>query len=384
MAEDMPVHEPHPFVFHGSLTYEHGLSTSDSGFGESGGQHGHVNEAQHPDFLSNALTGSSGPSESDIFLIDGPQTSASTLHASSGVGQGGSLAVVPNDLFDGSARFATSVPAHVNPVTESPAQAITIDGLVSTFRVTNIMPQRFEGGRDAMSSQGPSAVPTRFSAAGFSHDVPIILNFTTGQIARNCVPGPCLPNAGATVPGPTLPTTRRSRARQPHTFDADAPPVQGPLAPPQRQGAPLDYKRFGRCDGVCQYCHALFWPEEKRSGMSASATPQYQRCCAEGLIEFLNNHNALVHLFRTARDKLREADIPEFQIRLFGVVGGNQYELPTADTIGAIVYDGGPETMTDYDVVIQQLSRTDFIRRKQNDIRSEYLSGIYDAITRGD
>ena len=194
----------------------------------------------------------------------------------------------------------------------------------------------------------------------------------------------------------------------------------------------------------------------------------------QGLIEFLNNHNALVHLFRTARDKLNEADIPEFQIRLFGVARGNQYELPTADTIGAIVYDGGPETATDYDVVIQrhsgeaesvnklhpaymalqfpllfvygeqgyhlnmmlanlgtsdmedqkrmtmkayyayqlcdrvgghslitragrlfqqyvvnaycviEQSRTDFIRRKQNDIRSEYLSGIYDAISRGD
>ena len=33
--------------------------------------------------------------------------------------------------------------------------------------------------------------------------------------------------------------------------------------------------------------------------------------------------------------------------------------------------------------VIEQ-DRTDFIRRKQNDIRSEYLSGIYDAISRGD
>ena len=33
--------------------------------------------------------------------------------------------------------------------------------------------------------------------------------------------------------------------------------------------------------------------------------------------------------------------------------------------------------------VIEQ-DRTDFIRHKQNDIHSEYLFGIYDAITRGD
>ena len=353
-------------------------------------------------------------------------------------------------------------------------------------------------------------------------------------------------------------------------------------------GPPLEYKRFGRCDRVCQHCQALFWMEERRSGMPASAVPQYQRCCSggrvvlpsygqypahivelysdrhfmeniraynqmfamtsfgatvdnsintgrgpyvfrvsgqiyhwiggfcptgendtprflqmyiydtdhevqhrlshfdprerrvlregiiEGLIAFLDNHNALVRLFRTARDKLRDVDIPEFQIRLFGVVGSSQYELPTADTIGAIVYDAGPEARTDYDVIIQRHSgeaesvnklhptymslqfpllfiygeqgyhrdltltplggaelqdpkrmtmkayyayqlcdrvgrhslitragrlfqqyvvnvyciieqnRTDFIRRNQNDIRSEYLSGIYDAITRGD
>ena len=417
----------------------------------------------------------------------------------------------------------------------------------------------------------------------------------------------------------------------PETDHGGSEPVQGPVAPPQRQGlglyfvflcvfdtvwvffvflcvfdtfinyaffftrtlfycvagAPLEYIRFGSCDKVCQHCGALFWLEERRSGVPASAAPQYQKCCAggrvvlrthseypayimdlfsnrhfidniraynqmfamtsfgatvdssvnrgggpyvfrvsgqiyhwiggfcpsgnddprflqmyiydtdheiqhrlshfnsderrilqeeivEGLMRFLNEHNALVRLFRTARDKLQQADIPDFEIRLFGVVGANQYELPTADTIGAIVYDGGPETTTQYDVVIQRHSgeaesvnklhpaymalqfpvlfiygeqgyhlnlrlrgsgdtetqeqkrmtmkayyayqlcdrigsynlitragrlfqqyivnaycvveqaRTDFIRYKQNEIRTEYLSGIYDAITRGD
>ncbi|PWA82312.1 hypothetical protein CTI12_AA176160 [Artemisia annua] len=33
------------------------------------------------------------------------------------------------------------------------------------------------------------------------------------------------------------------------------------------------------------------------------------------------------------------------------------YELPTADTIGAIVYEGGPESTTDYDIVIERHSR---------------------------
>ncbi|PWA38208.1 hypothetical protein CTI12_AA529820 [Artemisia annua] len=77
----------------------------------------------------------------------------------------------------------------------------------------------------------------------------------------------------------------------------------------------------------------------------------------EGLIQFLNDNNGLVLLFRTARDKLLEADIPDFQIRLFGVVRAQQYELPTGDTIGAIVYEGGPESATDYDILIERHSR---------------------------
>ncbi|PWA59946.1 helitron helicase-like domain-containing protein [Artemisia annua] len=166
-----------------------------------------------------------------------------------------------------------------------------------------------------------------------------------------------------------------------HRVDSNELPTQGPIAPPQREGAPMDYKYFGRCDQVCDHCHAVLWLEEKRTGLPVSAAPEYPKCCAahevqhrlshfeaherqalrediiEGLIQFLDDNNALVQLFRTARDKLLEADIPNFQIRLFGVAGSNQYELPTADTIGAIVYEGGPESITDYDVVIERHSR---------------------------
>ncbi|PWA59112.1 helitron helicase-like domain-containing protein [Artemisia annua] len=411
MARDMPMEDPHPFGFDSSLTYNHGLSTSDGGLGGSDARYAHLNESGHPQFLNAAFTGGSGPSQSHIFLVDAPQASAPIVRSPYGVREGRPLMDVPNGSFDGSVSSVAGLATPLNPVSGSPAEAITVDGLVSTFIPTNIVREPFQTHTDARSSQVSFAVPTPFSIPGVSRDVPMTLIFTTGQIDRNGVSGPWHPDA----------------------FDADALPVQGPLAPPQRQGAPLDYKRFGGCDMVCQYCHALFWSEEKRSGMSASVTPQYQRCCAggrvilpsygeypayivdlysdrhfmdniraynqmfamtsfgddnprflqmyiydtdhevrhrlshfdpherrvlrenivQGLIQFLNNHNALVHLFRTARDKLREADIPEFEIRLFGVVGGNQYDLPTADTIGAIVYDGGPETITDYDVVIQ-------------------------------
>ncbi|PWA82762.1 helitron helicase-like domain-containing protein [Artemisia annua] len=76
----------------------------------------------------------------------------------------------------------------------------------------------------------------------------------------------------------------------------------------------------------------------------------------QGLIGLLDRHNALVQLFRTARDKLLDADVPDFKIRLFSVVGSSQHELPTADEIGAIVFDSGPDSATDFDVVIQRYS----------------------------
>ncbi|GJS92889.1 DNA helicase [Tanacetum coccineum] len=194
----------------------------------------------------------------------------------------------------------------------------------------------------------------------------------------------------------------------------------------------------------------------------------------EGLIEFLDKHNALVQLFWTARNKHMDADIPEFKVRLYNVIGTRHYELPTSETIGAIVFADSSAIENEFDLIIEEhsrfpqrvsklhpcymslqfpllfvygedgyqrdmklanitgqstksdkrmtmnmyysyqihsrlnqynllhrggklfqqyvvtaycaieQSRLDYIRQKQDDIRSEYLSGIYDAILRGD
>ncbi|GJR68965.1 putative reverse transcriptase domain-containing protein [Tanacetum coccineum] len=69
---------------------------------------------------------------------------------------------------------------------------------------------------------------------------------------------------------------------------------------------------------------------------------------------------------------------------LYSVVGAREYELPTGDMLGAIVYEPGLETEKDYDITIEQRNMIDFTREHQNDIRNEYLFGIYDVITRGD
>ncbi|GKA61239.1 DNA helicase [Tanacetum coccineum] len=172
------------------------------------------------------------------------------------------------------------------------------------------------------------------------------------------------------------------------------------------------------------------------------------QCALKGLIELLDNHNALVQLFRTARNKYMEADILEFKVKLYNVIGSRQYELPTADTIRAIVFGGNSVMETEFDLIIEEnsegyqkdmkllnvpvkstkadkrmsmniyypyqihdrlkhytllsrggelfqqyvvtaycaieQSRLDYIRQKQSDIRNEYLSGLYDSIMRGD
>nr|GEY86285.1 DNA helicase [Tanacetum cinerariifolium] len=160
-----------------------------------------------------------------------------------------------------------------------------------------------------------------------------------------------------------------------------------------------------------------------------------RRDIVEGLIELLDNHNALVQLFRTAPKKLLDLEVPPFKVRLFNVVGAREYELSTGDMLGATVYEPIPDTNMDFDIVIdqrigqpQRVSKLhpsymalqfslpfvygedgyskdikmvrvsgmssdedrrltmkayysiDFIRAHQNDIRNEYLSGIYDAI----
>ncbi|GJV30357.1 DNA helicase [Tanacetum coccineum] len=192
----------------------------------------------------------------------------------------------------------------------------------------------------------------------------------------------------------------------------------------------------------------------------------------EGLIHVLDEHNGLVRLFRTARDRYNAGEIPSFKIRLYNKGGARGYEFPTSDVLGGIVFEDGPKSRTDFDVIVEfraghpqrinklhqsymslqfplmfvfgepgfypelllkprdgsgrgkkvtmnayykyqlhprvkgfglifrcgrlfqqyvvtafcavEQSRLDFIRKRQNDLRSDYLLGLYDAISQGD
>ncbi|PWA96171.1 helitron helicase-like domain-containing protein [Artemisia annua] len=73
----------------------------------------------------------------------------------------------------------------------------------------------------------------------------------------------------------------------------------------------------------------------------------------QALIQFLDAHNELVQIFRIARDKCTENDVPEFKVRLYNGNGARGYELPASQAIGAIVFDSGPTTEADYDIIIE-------------------------------
>ncbi|PWA71336.1 hypothetical protein CTI12_AA281810 [Artemisia annua] len=118
-----------------------------------------------------------------------------------------------------------------------------------------------------------------------------------------------------------------------------------------RQGPPPTYVHMGRFD--------------RRNGEGL------RRDIVEGLIEFLDEHNQLVQLFRTARDKMAEANIPSFKVKLFGIIGSRQYELPSGDSIAAIVFEGGPHVETNFDVVIQQHTGTP---QRVNKLNPSYMS----------
>ncbi|PWA75064.1 hypothetical protein CTI12_AA244130 [Artemisia annua] len=133
----------------------------------------------------------------------------------------------------------------------------------------------------------------------------------------------------------------------------------------QSQGPPSTYIHMGQCNQICHHCKARFWYDERSSGHGLRAD------IVEDLVALLDDHNELVQLFRTARDKMSQTNIPQFKVRLFGVVGSRQHELPTGDSIGAIVFEGGPDVQTDFDVVVEQ---HDHRLKQVNKLNASYMS----------
>ncbi|PWA44131.1 helitron helicase-like domain-containing protein [Artemisia annua] len=116
------------------------------------------------------------------------------------------------------------------------------------------------------------------------------------------------------------------------------------------------YEDLGDCNERCRYCKAAFWHGECLKGHRDT---RYNLCCGGGKV------------FRTARDKCAENDIPEFKVRLYNGNGARGYELPTSQAIGAIVFDSGPTTESDYDIIIEY---RDGPAKRINKLHQSYMS----------
>ncbi|PWA34426.1 nucleic acid-binding, OB-fold protein [Artemisia annua] len=158
------------------------------------------------------------------------------------------------------------------------------------------------------------------------------------------------PNAQpSTTQGPTCGATASRQRRRTRSRQRAQQPLQGDAGDGLHFGPPTEYRAFGPCSCICCHCHAKFWLEH----FTANGQNPLRQDVVEGLIQLLNQHNALVQLFRTARDKLQDMELPEFRVRLFNVVGSAQHELPTADDVGAIVFDSGPKTEPEFDIIVE-------------------------------
>ncbi|PWA39419.1 helitron helicase-like domain-containing protein [Artemisia annua] len=141
------------------------------------------------------------------------------------------------------------------------------------------------------------------------------------------------------------------------------------------EGLTPAYIDIGDANWRCHWCGAAFWFGERLKSSRGSRI-RYGRCCGEGkvvehLIQILDTHNELVALFRTARDICNENDVPNFTVRLYNVDGARQYEVPSTDILGAIVFESGPETNTEYDVIIQKKGERP---QRINKLHSTYMA----------
>nr|GEZ87733.1 helitron helicase-like domain-containing protein [Tanacetum cinerariifolium] len=164
---------------------------------------------------------------------------------------------------------------------------------------------------------------------------------------------------------------------------------------------------YRNCDQKCRYCSCLFWYDERLKGAKYDGQLEYHLCyeggkiyipqalvppvfirqlltnnhfmehiraynqmsamtsfgdkvddlnfrgrhqhtlnpqIVEGLVRVLDENNALVRLFKTARDRCSAGDIPGMKIMLYSKGGIRRYELPSSDLLGRIVFEDDPKS----------------------------------------
>ncbi|PWA63366.1 replication protein A 70 kDa DNA-binding subunit [Artemisia annua] len=125
------------------------------------------------------------------------------------------------------------------------------------------------------------------------------------------------------------------------------------------------YIDLGDCQCVCEYCGATFWYGERLKSHTQRGRVKY------GLIKTLDEHNELVQVFRTARDRCNEGNLPEFKIQLYNVAATREYQFPSSSTLGAIVFEPDRNSQTDFDMIIEYKDKQP---KRINKLHSSYMS----------
>ncbi|GJT11589.1 DNA helicase [Tanacetum coccineum] len=160
-----------------------------------------------------------------------------------------------------------------------------------------------------------------------------------------------------------------------------------------------EYSHLGRCTCVCRHCGAMFWECEKIASASHTSEFGYNKCCYGGRVILRPPPTFTIGLDLCVRKKGNPQDGYQKDMKLVNIPGqltkadkrmsmNMYYSYQIHDRLNHynLLLHGGKlfqqYVVTAYCAIEQ--TRLDFIRQKQDDIRSEYLSGIYDAILRGD
>nr|GEU33781.1 DNA helicase [Tanacetum cinerariifolium] len=153
---------------------------------------------------------------------------------------------------------------------------------------------------------------------------------TTTTTSVNNVGIPCLSSSGSHIPYAGI--GNKLVRGDPCTHNDST------IGQSRHLGSPSTYTYFGTCNQVCQHCGARLW---------------------------------------TALEKFVDAHVSYFKVRLYNVVeDGYSKEMKLAEFFSASSFGERRLSMKAF--------YSYYLHDRVNDIRNEYLSGIYDAIVRGD
>ncbi|PWA92314.1 hypothetical protein CTI12_AA079770 [Artemisia annua] len=133
------------------------------------------------------------------------------------------------------------------------------------------------------------------------------------------------------------------------------------------EGLTPAYIDIGDANWRCHWCGAAFWFGERLKSSRGSRI-RYGRCCGEGKVRLQQERDPPDSIKQLFKDKHFMENIRAYN-QMFN--GARQYEVPSTDILGAIVFESGPETNTEYHVIIQKKGERP---QRINKLHSTYMA----------